>query len=205
MLSDGMGGIEDGGIIAQTTVTTLATVLEDTMSQDFEEVLAAIEKWNTAIFRQYHEQGGATLVACRILGANLEFACTGDSFLWLWRQGQLTLLNHRHTWQNELFDRMLQGELSAAQLQNDPQKAALASFIGAAKLKMDSTVRPLLLQKYDVLFLCSDGVCDALCQRELEACLALPPWEACQAISGLVEEKDVPQQDNYTAILAAYL
>ena len=203
ILSDGMGGIDDGGQIAQTTVEAVANALRDAAG-DFAAVPDAILSLSKEVYRQYGERGGATLVACHIKAGRLCFASVGDSFLYLLRDGALTLLNRRHTWRSELFDRVLAGRLSMRQALEDEQGGALASFIGAEITAVDQTYCPAEMHRGDVLMLCSDGIGDALPMETIASCMALAPQVCCDRLESLISDKAEPDQDNYTAIVAAY-
>ena len=47
----------------------------------------------------------------------------------------------------------------------------------------------------------SDGVYNALTDRELAFAVEKPPEEAAQAIGRAIEEKRYQKQDNYTAVI----
>ena len=66
---------------------------------------------------------------------------------------------------------------------------------------MDLNLRPLTLQRGDVLLLCSDGISGVLTPPELLECMSLDPEEGARLLERMVLEKNVMGQDNYTGIL----
>lgn len=203
ILADGMGGIRDGGLIAQNSVEAVArTFLE--YPDDFDAIPAAFSALSSEVYGRYAEQGGATLIACHIHKGLLRFASVGDSFLYLLRDGTLIRLNRRHTWRTELFDQVLAGRTGIRQAVEDAQGHALASFVGAQRTEIDRSYTPVQMHRGDTLMLCSDGVGDALPEKTLADCMALGPQACCEKLYALISAKADPGQDNYTAILAAY-
>ena len=66
---------------------------------------------------------------------------------------------------------------------------------------MDLSLRPLALQRGDALLLCSDGISGVLTPPELLECMAPDPEEGVRLLEGMVLEKRIIGQDNYTGIL----
>lgn len=60
---------------------------------------------------------------------------------------------------------------------------------------------PVKLFTGDKLLLMSDGVYNALEERELEECLKAVPEEAVEKMKELIQEKAYTNQDNYTAVV----
>jgi protein phosphatase len=208
IIADGMGGAEDGESIAEATVQaiskTLACLTPAGDEPDFSQVIAAVGDISHEILARHHAQGGTTLVACRAWADRLWFASVGDSALFLRRDERLFELNRRHEYRLDLWRRVLNGDLTLAQAQADPQIEALASYIGCEDLAIDATVTPLALEPGDTLLACSDGISDTLSQRELRALLGLEPKLGADALARRVEAAGLPHQDNYTAIVARY-
>ena len=67
--------------------------------------------------------------------------------------------------------------------------------------EVDLSLRPLELQRGDVLLLCSDGISGVLTPPELMEAMSLSPEEGCALLEQMVLEKGVPGQDNYTGVL----
>ncbi|MDR1427320.1 MAG: serine/threonine-protein phosphatase [Bifidobacteriaceae bacterium] len=203
ILADGMGGADQGAVIAQTAVSALRAVLDSMAPEDpFERVTDAIVEVNTRVNTAYEERGGTTLIVARAVGGRLWFASVGDSQLYLWRAGRIYEMNQRHEYLTDLYAEALAGRTTVAEALADPQMGALTSFIGGGDLAIDATRRPFPLRPGDTLLACSDGVSDTLGVAALEDCLGAGPDAACAAIVGLIRERDLPDQDNYTALVA---
>ena len=87
---------------------------------------------------------------------------------------------------------------------SDPDAPRLTSFVGIDRLtEVDLNLRPMELQRGDVLLLCSDGISGVLTPPELLECMSLDPEEGVRLLEGMVLEKNVMGQDNFTGILIA--
>lgn len=204
VLCDGMGGMADGSEIAELVCGRLmAHFVPGSPEPDWPEL---IEAENAEVFSLYGGKGGTTLILCRIVGAKLGFCCVGDSSLYLLRGGELTELELRHEYKNDLLLRAIDGELSFESAFSDPQGGALSSFVGIApeRLRLEKNVIPFSILPGDTLLLCSDGVSDTLSEGEIAACLSNNPevQAAAEEMERLVLEAAVSGQDNFTAIIA---
>lgn len=205
-LCDGMGGMSGGREISQLVCGRLmAHFVPGSPEPDWP---ALIEAENAEVFSLYGGRGGTTLVLCRIIGSRLGFYCVGDSDLYLLRGGELTELNLRHEYKNDLLLRAIDGELPFESAFSDPQGGALSSYVGIApeRLRLDRSLRPFSILPGDALLLCSDGVSDTLSEEAMAACLSENPeaQAAAEALERLVLEAAVSGQDNFTAIIARY-
>ena len=63
------------------------------------------------------------------------------------------------------------------------------------------TRKPLLLQPEDTLLLCSDGVSDTLTLKQIRQAMELSPKDCCDALEREILAAQLPNQDNYTAIV----
>jgi protein phosphatase len=209
VLADGMGGISDGGTIAQATVEYLRDTLEQASSDpDWEAVIGAISAVNAEIYTYYKESGGTTLIVAHLDDDRLWFASVGDSNIFLLRADQLFELNRRHEFMLDLFERVLEGSLTVPEAIADPQAKALSSFIGCKELKIDSSEAPLTLEADDALMLCSDGISDTLNLEQIRQAMKLAleanAQAVCEQLEQLIDEAALPNQDNYTAIVVRY-
>ncbi|MDR1187274.1 MAG: serine/threonine-protein phosphatase [Bifidobacteriaceae bacterium] len=208
VVADGMGGAEHGEAIAEATVQAISGALSDLAQTQpeaaFSQVTTAIDEVSREVLARHRTQGGTTLIACRAWANNLWFASVGDSSLYLRRDERLFELNRRHEYRLDLWRRVLNGDLTLAESEADPQLEALASYIGCEELSIDATLTPLALQPGDTILACSDGVSDTLSQGELRSLLGLEPKLAADALARRVVAADLPHQDNYTAVVARY-
>ena len=112
-------------------------------------------------------------------------------------------LNREHTCLNRLLLQELEREpIDKGRALSDPDAPRLTSFVGIDRLtEVDLSLRPLELQRGDVLLLCSDGISGVLTPPELMEAMSLSPEEGCALLEQMVLEKGVPGQDNYTGVL----
>lgn len=201
VLCDGMGGMAEGGRIAAETVSELLSVFPWESDRD---VPGWVQNRSRQVYRQFRGRGGTTLVAALLRENRLSFWYAGDSDLFLLRKGELFSLSWRQEYKNELVLRALEGkgEISAAFL--DAQAGALAEYIGKDSVSCGYTRKPLLLQPEDALLLCSDGVSDTLTLKQIRQAMELSPKDCCDALEREILAAELPNQDNYTAIVLKY-
>lgn len=168
------------------------------------QLMQAVRRTDERLFARFMGRGGTTLVACLFFGEKLWFACVGDSFLYLSREGALVRLNAEQNQQHLRYaEAIARGELDPSPANEMEDAARLSEFMGSGNIgEMDATRRPLALQEGDALILCSDGVGDVLPAEELGACLAVPdPMQVCAQIDTRIRARALPAQDNYTALV----
>lgn len=201
VLCDGMGGMAEGGRIAAETVSELLSVFPWESDRD---VPGWVQNRSRQVYRQFRGRGGTTLVAALLRENRLSFWYAGDSDLFLLRKGELFSLSWRQEYKNELVLRALEGkgDISAAFL--DAQAGALAEYIGKDSVSCGYTRKPLLLQPEDALLLCSDGVSDTLTLKQIRQAMELSPKDCCDALEREILAAELPNQDNYTAIVLKY-
>ena len=105
----------------------------------------------------------------------------------------------------ELLNGVLREEISYAEAEEDDRKTALTSYIGSGKeIEPEINKRPLLPEAGDTLLICSDGVYNALEERELAEILKEAPGRAAAGIERSVLEMSFSNQDNFTAVILKY-
>jgi protein phosphatase len=198
-----MGGGQDGEAIAELAVAAVADSLAVAEAR-FPDVVMAIDQASRRVWESHQSDGGTTLIACRAADGRLWFASVGDSVLFLRRGERLFELNRRHEHRFDLWRQALNGVMTVADAEADPQADALASYVGCEELSVDWTRRPLALEADDVLLACSDGVSDTLSHDEIRALLGLEPGLAADAIERRIKAAGFIHQDNYTAIVVRH-
>lgn len=201
VLCDGMGGLAAGDIIAQDTVSAL---LEAFPWEDDGTLPGIVAQLSGQIYRKFRGQGGTTLVAALLKDGMLSFWSVGDSDLFLLREGKLYALNQRQEYKNDLLLRALQGAFPVERAYADPQASALSQYVGKEQIRCDYLRAPLPLLAEDTLLLCSDGVSDTLTLAQIREAAMLSPQACCETLEKDIEAADLPNQDNYTAIVIRY-
>lgn len=201
VLCDGMGGLAAGDLIARETVAALLGAFPWESDDALPDLLARL---SAGVYSRFRGQGGTTLVAAVIRAGMLTFWSVGDSDLFLLRAGRLYALNQRQEYKNDLLCRALAGAFPPERAYADPQAGALAEYIGKQQIRCDCLRRPLALLPGDTVVLCSDGVSDTLTLARIQQAALLAPQACCEALEQEILAADLPNQDNYTAIVMRY-
>jgi len=206
VLCDGMGGLGFGRDIAQSIVSEVISGfplgdIDDLPSRGVE----LFRTINQRIFAQYRGEGGSTVIAVYLFKGKLWFWSVGDSDIFLLRDNRICALNCRHEYQNALLLRAIRGEIKLDVAQTHPEKGALTEYMGNSSILPDYTRHPFALKRGDCLLLCSDGVSDSLAQGEIERSMQNQPETCCQEMEQRILSKQLPNQDNFTAISIQYI
>lgn len=130
----------------------------------------------------------------------------GDSRIYLLRDGEFTQLTADQDYMSILLDRVIDGKIDWQQAKNDPERNALAQFVGSGvQLYPDMNCIPLRTQPGDRLLICSDGVYNALSGEELRQSLTLTAGGAAEDILGRVLARGYANQDNFTAVVLQFM
>lgn len=207
VVADGMGGLESGASVSQLVSNIFlnkyrGSAVFDCKSFLYEAVMESereVEKY----IEVNHVDGGSTLVAVMIREGLLNFISVGDSFIFLIRAGKLIKLNTEHTYGNLLRERAARGEIDPEEAEINPKRASLTSYIGIGNLRrIDQNGAPIPLLEGDILFLCSDGVYNALGDSALlEVITGGDFGEAAERVEQSVLMQHIPTQDNFTAVM----
>lgn len=203
VVADGMGGLSNGDEISACVVSQMILKGrqfsgQESVHTEFARMVSSINdalKGNAA-------RSGSTVAAVYCSREGVFWCCVGDSRVYLFRGGRLTMLNEDSDYFNVLLQKVLSGEMSYAQAMLDPQKDALAQYIGRlGAITPDCNRRPLCPGRKDKLLICSDGVYNGLSEDELTSLLLLPPQSAADEIYKNIMKKNDPKQDNFTAVI----
>lgn len=206
VIADGISGVAHGRMSSTLAVTMFSREYLKVTAQD--EIPGFFQKAAALSNRAIREQlggaiGGTTLVAAVISEGHLHWAAVGDSLLLLFRDGEFLPVNSKHTLEQVLEARVLAGEITREEAKANPMRGHLTNYLGYGGFKSMEVGEPVPLEPDDIVILCSDGVCDALTEVELEQILLqrMPPQETAEEIIASVERKGYKQQDNATVII----
>lgn len=207
---DGMGGMKDGKLASDTAVASFRSFFTgmDRRGRIAEQLRESVFEASEEVENLLEGDGGSTAVVGIILHERLYFASVGDSFFYLMRNGILYRLNTEHNICHQRYlENIREGYFDPQECREDPEAAALSQFLGMPGLsEVDCSVRPMYLQKGDVLLACSDGVGGVLGEKEiLDALCYQSGQEACHQLEQRLVEHSRPNQDNYTALLVQCL
>lgn len=202
VVADGMGGLEQG---AQASSIAVRAFLDAYAQKTPDEPIGAaltrsLQAANLAVL-QIGADCGTTLVAAVVDDQSLHWISVGDSALYLYREGDLALLNQSHVYANELDAQAQAGHITPEQAAAHPMREALTSYVGHAALPhVDSNIRPFHLDEDDCILLASDGLSKVLSEAEIAANMRGTFQERCEQLVSSVLGHNIPGQDNVTVV-----
>lgn len=204
ILADGMGGLANGNLASQMTVEGILKGYESLNIEESipDQLKGIVEHVNRCIYNALRMEGGSTLAAVFIVGKSLYWISVGDSHIYLKRQGRIYQINEDHIYLKELYQQVLDQEMTKAEALSNGQRGALTEYMGKDQLdKIDMSLRAFKLEAGDKLLLCSDGVYGSLGQEEISGYLDLEIGECCNQMQQSILMKDLPYQDNLTGLI----
>ncbi len=217
ILSDGMGGHDDGDLASRLIVAEMFRALSIAERDGLgdhpnlrpllrDAILAANQSLRHAVEAGDGQDGmGGTVIAAVFHQDRLSWISIGDSALYLYRDGVLQRLNEVHSLAPQIDMLVQKGEIDAETARRHPQRSCLTSaLVGGAINKIDCPEQPLDLRPGDVVVMASDGL-EVLTGARLGAMLGrhahAPASTISQMIMSAVEAEDAPDQDNTSLIV----
>lgn len=217
VVSDGMGGHQSGDVASQIGVQSVRDEFERHIHKGASiksALRSSVEHAHRAVvskaeaLKQFGDMG-ATIVAFAIDKNVVTWCAAGDSRLYLVRHGSLTQLSRDFTLATDLEQAVKGGHVTRQEVEANPQRSALTSFLGAEKLRTDEGVIRALAGDYFVA--CTDGIYGTTSESGLLAACSdvnqsvVNPAE--KAVDILFNEflfpLKKPKQDNATVIIAS--
>ncbi|WP_227446535.1 protein phosphatase 2C domain-containing protein [Cognatishimia sp. F0-27] len=217
VLSDGMGGHDDGDLASRIIVSEVfgalcvsgrpdAALRGDVSARLHDAVQAANRSLHHQVASGTGQPGmGGTLITTVIEKSSLRWISIGDSGLYLFRDGTLTRLNEIHSLAPQIDKLVQQGAIDAETARTHPQRACLTSaLVGSAIARIDCPADPVPLCGGDIVLMASDGL-DVLEDRDIAAILdrgqARPSQHIARALIDAVAARDAPDQDNVSIVV----
>ena len=209
ILSDGMGGLENGKAVADYTVQAMISLFDnmDPRKEVADQLRLFAQRINDSICKQFNRTGvskaGATLVCAYIFKNRIYWITMGDSRLYCLRGKHLLQMNEDHDYKNHLLREYLEGKGSLQEIQLEPQKDNLISFIGRKDISyMDVSVRGYRIKPGDTFVLCSDGIYNGISEASMKEILMNNNAQtASDMIVSSVVQSRFPGQDNMTIMV----
>jgi len=171
---DGMGGLRNGAMAAELTLSTIQCYLESSsgrpdvtwpfgynisISLNANRLATAMRLANRQVWKRADERPdfggmGSTVAAVLIEADEAAVANIGDSRVYLFRAGKLTQLTTDDTW---LAAVLTPGALDAASRERHPMRNVLTQAIGSQN-DVDAHTTEILLEPADLLLLTTDGL-----------------------------------------------
>lgn len=200
VVADGMGGHAAGDFASQTIVEELNSIGLAASAEDLHaRFIERLTKANEIILDHAAQLNGGTIgsTVAALLVHEGNFACvwSGDSRVYLMRDGELQQQSRDHTEVRALLEA---GSISAEDAEKWPRKNVITRAIGVSDTPQCDLVAGEL-QLGDVFLICSDGLNEHLHDEEIAAILAnATPQDAC---AKLVEDTRARgARDNVTVI-----
>ena len=221
VVADGMGGHAAGEVaskIAVDAIDEFVTLtagneeitwpfgLDETISYDGNRLKTAIRHANRKVLEATREdpelEGMATTVAAVLVDADVaNLAHVGDSRIYRWSDGEMTLLTSDHSWVNEQIQT---GVISPEQARSHPLRNVVTRALGGrTDLLVD--VQAVTMKSGDVLLLCSDGLTTMIPDEDIAAILDRADGDVVSGAKALVDEaNERGGEDNITVILLKF-
>lgn len=174
IVSDGLGGANNGEIASKIAVTSLAETFEQICGSgsEWDRVLReafvfAHKSVNSKAVENPESQGmGATLSALFVNGNSGVLAHVGDSRIYLFRGGRLVQLTDD---QSEVWRLFQSGLISEEDVARHPRRSVIDQAIGGGVDEVPHVqLEKLQVKSGDRFILCSDGLVEVLTNSKLE-------------------------------------
>jgi protein phosphatase len=221
VVADGMGGHAAGEVASRIAVEAIEEFvaltagndeitwpfgLDETISYDGNRLKTAIRHANRRVLEATREnaelEGMATTVAAVLVEGDMaNLAHVGDSRIYRWSEGEMTLLTSDHSWVNEQIQT---GVISPEQARSHPLRNVVTRALGGrADLQVD--VQALRMESGDILLLCSDGLTTMTADEEIAGTLAGSDGDIVKAARALVDgANERGGEDNITVVLMKF-
>lgn len=209
VLADGMGGHTGGALASRVCCDQFLEAFGKRSGSVPDRLRDALDAANGAVAQTVISNPvlsgmGSTLIGVAFSEGGVEWVSVGDSPLWLFRRGEIALLNEDHSLAPEL-DRLAEiGRITVQEARADPRRHMLRSAVTGDELDLvDQSQRPLMLEDGDYIILASDGL-QTLEESEVERIIAAyaadGPDAVASALIRAVEAVRDPHQDNATVV-----
>lgn len=203
ILCDGMGGHGHGEIASKTIAESVMSYLISLSTvvyteDDFQKALDfALSELNAQDTFDSERKMGTTLVVVAINPSHLLIGHVGDSRCYVFDEHtQILFRSKDHSKVAEAVEAEI---LTEEEAWSNPNKNILTRCVIAGKDKVIIEIDKIRIYGKNRLFLCSDGVVDALRDNELQAILINRDIE--EALNIIKSECVAKSHDNYSAIL----
>jgi serine/threonine protein phosphatase PrpC len=203
-VADGMGGHEAGSLASSTVVDALRTIGVPASAPD---LLARLEdrilRANARLRDEARDRGnavvGSTVVALLVFGGNYAVLWSGDSRLYLVRDGRIAQLTRDHTEAQELVDK---GVLRQDEVRTWPRRNVVTRAVGVNEVP-ELDIDHGSLQPGDIFVICSDGLTAHAADEEILARVrGAGAQQACDDLIALALERG--GTDNVTVLVVHY-
>ncbi|WP_282782643.1 PP2C family protein-serine/threonine phosphatase [Phaeodactylibacter xiamenensis] len=212
MVCDGVGGSAKGDVAARVTGETFSSIMSNRIKQftagDYHQatqktalnnVLRKVEKkLDAAVLEHPGFEGMATtLTYLHLSKFGAVVAWAGDSRIYQFRDGQIVKQTTDHSLVNELIKL---GEITPEEAKNHPRRNVITRAVSGTEnpTKLDVEIWEDV-QSHDIFMLCTDGVLEAIDEKDIAQCLAREPLEYSYKI--IKNTCATKSNDNYSMVM----
>jgi len=210
VLADGMGGHAGGALASRMACESfIKSYAGQQKGAIRERLVEALTAANQAIAETVDTNPmlagmGSTLVGVTFGADGIEWVSVGDSPLFLYRRGDIELLNEDHSLAPELDRLAASGAITEDEARRDPRRHMLRSAVTGDDIDLvDLSRRPLKVEPGDYIILASDGL-QTLEATEIKRIVAAYAEDGAGAVANAliraVEALKDPHQDNATVV-----
>jgi protein phosphatase len=204
-VADGMGGHESGDLASHTVIEALQSIQAPPSARDLLSLCEDRIFDANARLKEIGRQRGGIIIGTTVtvlLAFEGYFACvwSGDSRMYMVREGKITQLSRDHT---EVQDLLVNGAITPDEARTWPGSNVITRAIGVADVpELEMTSGPL--NAGDVFVMCSDGLTQHVEDDEILQCVSanVSQQEACDRLIVLTLERGAV--DNVTVIVVRY-
>lgn len=210
VLADGMGGHAGGAVASRVVCEQFLASAAQTDGANSQRLMAGLSAANDAIQIKVRENPlldgmGSTLIGAAFSDTGIEWVSVGDSPLFLFRRGEIAVLNEDHSLAPELNRLVAEGRLTEKEARRDPRRHMLRSAVTGDEIDLvDLSHQPLMLYTGDYVVLASDGIAtlnEAEIARIIQGYANDGAAAVARALIRAVEALREPHQDNATVLV----
>lgn len=210
LVCDGMGGAVGGEIASELAVCVYTDTLFKEIGKSGSELtgqiikgamLTAVREANRTVLKRAVSESdldgmGTTLVACFVWMDKAYIVNVGDSRLYSVRGGKTVQITKDHSYVQYLLD---MGKITQQEAEHHPSKNIITRALGVGKTV---DVDFFMLEDFDGLLLCSDGLTNYVSDEEAESVLANAKLSVKKKVNSLIAAANKGGGgDNVTAVL----
>ncbi len=210
VLADGMGGHAGGALASRMVCEAFLAAATKEGGAVTDRLMSALNAANAALADKVDDNPllagmGSTLIGTALTPSGVEWVSVGDSPLYLFRRGDVAVLNEDHSLAPELDRLVAEGRLSEAEARRDPRRHMLRSAVTGEELDLvDLSRQPLMLEDGDYIVLASDGIAtldDHEIARVIQGYAPDGAAAVARALIRAIEALREPHQDNATVLV----
>lgn len=203
IVCDGVGGAQKGEVASELVSTELYSYLRQHNCLNSELIDAALVKVESKLEEHinqnpYSEGMATTLTLCVVQDREVYLAHIGDSKIFFIRQGRLHYMSEDHSLVNEMVKK---GLLTAQDAEVHPKRNVITKAVTAEGGHIPSEIKVISnLQEGDLIFLCTDGVTEAINEQNIVD-LLVDSRSDLEKIDFIQSKCQVASKDNYSGYL----